>query len=127
MNKETIKKLLSDSFIISEHNDIIVANNKFFCPNNDEDYPIGIKEKDGEIILSDMGRTYSRLIDIDIDLEDEDLMGYVEKTEQAFYVTFDRESHEFFVLCEKSNITLAFTNLLQAIILISNIHLQFEE
>lgn len=127
MNKEIIKKLLSDSFIISEHNGIVVINNKFFCPNDDKDYPIGIKENDGKIILSDMSNTYARLIDNDIDIEDEDLFEYVEKIEQAYYVSYDRQTHEFFILCEKSNITLAFANLLQAIILISNIYLQLEE
>lgn len=128
MTIEDLKQILSDSFEIENYGEYWVINNHFFCPIFDnQDMPINVFVKNGEIVLSDMGLTYKSLQEIGIDLEQKDLFDYLNKILFTLSLNYDKEEHTLFVTTKnKSQISLLYSKLLQAIILLSYVDLQCE-
>ena len=83
MNKEDLAKIFGELITVNELNGVYIINSKFFSPVDDKDYVIGIKEKNGEYILSDMGMTFKRLDSIGFDLEG-DIEEYAEQVRNYF-------------------------------------------
>lgn len=126
MNKEDLTKIFGELITVNELNGVYIINSKFFSPVDDKDYVIGIKEKNGEYILSDMGMTFKRLDSIGFDLES-DIEEYAEQVRSYFFVSYNDETHEFLIHARKENLVLAYTNLLQCLIFMVNLELQVEE
>ena len=126
MNKEELSKILGNLVVVSEHGGVLIINSKFFSPVDDEDYVVGLKEENGEFILSDMGKTYARLLKRGFELEDE-IKDYVKEVSEYFFVTYSHKTKEFLIHAKKENLILAYTYLLQSLIFVVNLDLQMEE
>ncbi len=126
MNKEELSKILGNLVVVSEHGGVLIINSKFFSPVDDEDYVVGLKEENGEFILSDMGKTYARLLKRGFELEDE-IKDYVKEVSEYFFVTYSHKTKEFLIRAKKENLILAYTYLLQSLIFVVNLDLQMEE
>lgn len=126
MNKEELSKILGNLVVVSEYGGVLIINSKFFSPVDDEDYVVGLKEENGEFILSDMGKTYARLLKRGFELEDE-IKDYVKEVSEYFFVTYSHKTKEFLIRAKKENLILAYTYLLQSLIFVVNLDLQMEE
>ena len=126
MNKEELSKILGNLVVVSEHGGVLIINSKFFSPVDDEDYVVGLKEENGEFILSDMGKTYARLLKRGFELEEE-IKDYVKEVSEYFFVTYSHKTKEFLIRAKKENLILAYTYLLQSLIFVVNLDLQMEE
>ena len=126
MNKEELSKILGNLVVVSEHGGVLIINSKFFSPVDDEDYVVGLKEENGEFILSDMGKTYARLLKRGFELEDE-IKDYVKEVSEYFFVTYSHKTKEFLIRAKKENLIFAYTYLLQSLIFVVNLDLQMEE
>ncbi len=126
MNKEELSKIFGNLVVVSEHGGVLIINSNFFSPVDDEDYVVGLKEENGEFILSDMGKTYARLLKRGFELEDE-IKDYVKEVSEYFFVTYSHKTKEFLIRAKKENLILAYTYLLQSLIFVVNLDLQMEE
>lgn len=104
-----------------------LVNNTFVCYSIDnEDIPVGFVQKKDEIILTDMGLTYNRLLKNGIDLENENFKEYVDKISYNFGIVFNEKKEIIKTIFDEENITMAFSAFIQALILINNINLQLK-
>ncbi len=129
MNIKDLENYLKQFFMITRYENGLVINSNIFCETlDDDDFPILITENGENIFLSDNGLTYERLLEKEINLEDEDIFKYVKNVLNTFFIGFNTNTKEFFVrIKDIKNINLSISRLLQALILISYIELQFEE
>ena len=129
MQIEEVKKYLSQNYLVSDYNNCLLINNNFYCYIYEEDdMPICLKEHNGTIILTDMAKTYNRLIKNGIDIEEDEFFEYVKNVLVNMIVGFDRNTKEFYVkITQLEEINEAMSRLLQVLILINNIELQFED
>ncbi len=129
MQIEEVKKYLSQNYLVSDYNNCLLINNNFYCYIYEEDdMSICLKEHNGTIILTDMAKTYNRLIQNGIDIEEDEFFEYVKNVLINMIVGFDRNTKEFYVkITQLEEINEAMSRLLQVLILINNIELQFED
>lgn len=128
MDIENIKKDLKSAFMFRKTDSGCLINNNFVCYNLDNnDMPVAFLEKDGVIILTDMGLTYKRLLEVEIDLDDEQLTEYIERLFATFGVTMNEKKEIIMQIMDEKRAMIAMSKFLQALILLNNIDLQFDE
>ncbi len=124
---EALKKELAEANVLTPYSHATILNsNLIFYLGEEETFSIAISESDGEIVLSDFGKTIERLEEFDITLEDEDVFNYVEKVLQALNVTIGPSNELMVKASNEKSCVYAIGRLYQAIILISYMELQFE-
>jgi len=128
MDIEKIKKDLNSVFLIRKTDSGCLVNNQFICYNFDnDDMPVAFVEKDGEFFLTDMGLTYNRLLEAKIKLDDEQLKVYIERVFSTFGVMMDEKKEIISKILDEKKAVMAMSRFLQALILLNNIDLQFDE
>lgn len=128
MDIENIKKDLNSVFKFRKTDSGCLVNNTFVCYNLDNnDMPVAFVEKGEEIILTDMGLTYKRLLEIDINLEDEQVDEYREKLFSTFGVQMNEKKEIVMKIVGEKNAVMAMSRFLQVLILLNNIDLQYDE
>ncbi|NCB48038.1 MAG: DUF1828 domain-containing protein [Clostridia bacterium] len=128
MDIEKIKTDLKSAFMFRKTDSGCLINNSFVCYNLDnEDMPVAFVEKGEEIILTDMGLTYKRLLAVDIELDDEQLAEYLARVFSTFGVKMNEKKEIFMKIVDEKKAVLAMSRFLQSLILLNNIDLQFNE
>ena len=128
MTIDELKNILATGTQIEDYENYWVINNHFFCPIfENTDMAVNVFAKNGEIVMSDMGLTYRNLQEIGIDLEQKELNDYFRKILSTLSVNYDEKDHTLYLSTkDKSQLSLVYSRLLQAIILLSYIDLQCE-
>ncbi len=127
MDIEKIKKELKSFFFVRENRAGLLVNNSFVCFGLDnEDLPILVREREEEVVLSDMAMTYRRLTEVGKNLEDKRVSEYVEKVLRAFGLQMTESKEIFVTVKDESKCMMAMSRLLQALILLVNIDLLLE-
>lgn len=127
MDREKFKKEVESFFFVREKKSGVLVNNRFVCFGLDnEDLPIWVSERGGEIVLSDMAMTCRRLQDAGVSLFEKKTSKFVEKVLGAFGVQMNEEREIFAVAEDEGKCVMAMGRLLQALVMLANIDLHFE-
>lgn len=129
MDLEKLKKEIENSQSLRQFEKAVVYNNSFVYVGGEqlEDFPLSIVEKDNFIVISDLAITYDRLIQKEIDLNDEEWVSYVNKVLKSFDVKIGNKNELFILASSEKDCPVAISKLMQAVILLSYLELQYEE
>jgi hypothetical protein len=89
--------------------------------------PVAVVELPDGIVLTDVGLTYERLKDVDIELDNKQLEDYRSQIFDRFGIQSNSQNELFTLVENEQNLPTAICRFLQALIVINNIDLQFDD
>lgn len=124
---EKLKKELSNANSFAKYDKATVFNgNLFYYGEDSESFAVSIVEEKDKIVLTDLGITVDRLSKQDIDINDEDIKGYVNAVLSTLQVGMGPTNELTVYASDEKDCVYALGRLQQAMILLSYIDLQFE-